>query len=188
LVALLADDAPIRRNIRDGVLRWNLLRSRGWQSSHAQWAQPAPGETATIALASMSSRAAPALAESLDHGDPVVRRNAAWGLGELRHPRDIPEPGLDALTATLDDPDPSVRAAAAWALGDIRVRRAIPRLIEILAQDPEERVRALAAEALGEIRAAAAEETLAEAARDDANPSVRRAARYGLKEVIEHGH
>ena len=183
LVALLGDDAPIdgrprgRRTV-DGI-RWSPTR--------LSWEHPSPGAVAVVALASMSSRAAEPLVAALADGDPVVRRHAAWGLGELRHPRNIPDHGLDALTQALADADRSVRAAAAWALGDIRVRRSIPRLIDALRDDPDARVRALAAEALGEIRAATAEDLLASAARQDPDLRVRHEARRALAEVIEHG-
>lgn len=184
LVALLGDDAAIRRAPQGQRTLGNGDR---WSPSHLSWEGPSPGAVAVVGLASMSSRAAEPLVEALADGNPVVRRHAAWGLGELRHPRGIPDHGLDALARTLADPDASVRAAAAWSLGDIRVRRAIPRLIEALRDDPEPQVRALAAEALGEIRAAAAETPLTDAIRQDPDRGVRREARRALSEVIDHG-
>lgn len=184
LVALLGDDAEIRAA---PPRRRSLSKGDRWMPAHVTWEQPSPGEVAVVSLASMSSRAVEPLILALADGDPVVRRNAAWGLGELRNRPGIPEHGEDALIAALSDADDSVRAAAAWSLGDIRVRRAIPRLIEVLGDDSVARVRAMAANALGEIRAAGAETLLAEAASDDPDRKVRRQARYALAEVIEHG-
>lgn len=185
LIALLGDDTKIREMPRH---RWRFSDNRGWVPAKYTWLRPSPGEAATIALASMSSLAAEPLAALLDHGDPVVRRNAAWGLGELRHPRGIAERGIAELAAALDDPDASVRAAVAWSLGDIRVRAAVPGLIEALRNDPDARVRAMAAHALGEVRAAEAEAALAEAARRDPRPTVLFQALDALEEVREHGY
>ena len=184
LVALLGDDAEIRA---DPPRRRSLGPGDRWMPAHVTWESPSPGEVAVVSLASMSTRATEPLIEALTDGDPVVRRNAAWGLGELRNRPGVPEHGEDALIAALGDADDSVRAAVAWSLGDIRVRRAIPGLIDTLREDPDPRVRAMAANALGEIRAADAEDLLAEVAGDDPDRKVRRMARRALSEVIDHG-
>lgn len=184
LVALLGDDAEIRTA---PPRRRSLRAGDRWMPAHVTWENPSPGEVAVVSLASMSSRATQPLIEALADGDPVVRRNAAWGLGELRNRPGVPDHGADALIAALRDPEDSVRAAAAWSLGDIRVRRAIPELIATLRDDPDPRVRTMAANALGEIRAADAEDLLADVAREDPDRKVRRMARWALSEVIDHG-
>lgn len=177
LLPLLGDDERIA-----APLSWSVLRD-GWMPARRVWQHPAPGEVATIGLASFGSRSALPLLSALASADPVVRRNAAWGLGEIRQPRGIPEEGLASLVRALRDPDAGVRAAAAWAAGDIRIQDAVPELVRILRQDPSSRARAEAAKALGEIRNPAAVDDLKVARGSELHPTVRWAIRGALAEL-----
>jgi len=174
---LLGDDTRIA-----APLSWSVLWD-GWEPARKVWHHPSPGEVATIGLASLGSRSAIPLLSALASADPVARRNAAWGLGEIRQPRGIPEEGLDALVRALRDPDASVRAAAAWATGDIRIADAVPELVGLVRRDPSWRVRAEAAEALGEIRDSAAVEDLEAARSREWHPAVLWAIRGALEEL-----
>ena len=118
----LGDDAPIPANPT-----WSY-GTDGWGPARATLGHPSPGEVAALGLASMSALAAPTLERLLDDPDPVVRRNAAWALGELRHPRGISKRGEARLAARLHDADVGVRLAAAWSLGDAGVASALPAL------------------------------------------------------------
>jgi len=129
LVAHLGDEAPIRE-----MPRWDF-HAEGWAPARRAWRRPSPGEVAALGLASMSRRAAPALEDALLRADPVVRRNAAWALGELRHPRGLSASGVRRLIAALRDPDPEVRGAAAWALGDLGEQAALPELRALLRRE-----------------------------------------------------
>jgi len=113
LVAALGDDAPI-----DRMPSWSYAEE-GWAPARSVWWRASPGEVAALGLASMSGRAAPALERALSSPDPVVRRNAAWALGELRHPRGLSNRAVSRLIRSLEDSAPEVRAAAAWSLGDL---------------------------------------------------------------------
>ncbi len=176
LLALLGDEAPIAT-----PPGWRDLRP-DWSPARAVWLHPSPGEVATIGLASFGSASALPLLSALASSDPVVRRHAAWGLGEIRQPRGIPKEGLDALVRALADPDAEVRAAAAWAAGDIRIPAAVPDLLRLL-HDPSPRIRAEAALALGEIRSSASEADLEIAHQRERDPVVRAAIRGALAEL-----
>jgi len=70
--------------------------------------------------------------------EKVLRRNAAYALGNLRRAEAVP-----ALAERLaHDPSPTVRGAAAWALGQIGTPEARRALEERLAHEADEGVRA----------------------------------------------
>ncbi|MGD2216995.1 MAG: HEAT repeat domain-containing protein [Gemmatimonadales bacterium] len=97
----------------------------------------------------------------LQDGDPLVRRYAAWALGELEDTR-----GVRPLIEALEDRNADVRLVAAWSLGEIKEDMAIPPLIESL-EDDDPLVREMAVLALGEIEHPAAVEPLVEAYRSE---------------------
>lgn len=120
LVAALGDDAAI-----ETMPSWSFT-DEGWAPARSEWWRASPGEVAALSLASMSARAAPFLENALSDPDPVVRRNAAWAVGELRHPRGLSKAAVPRLIRALGDPVPEVRAAAAWSLGDLGAEEALP--------------------------------------------------------------
>ncbi|PYQ26514.1 MAG: hypothetical protein DMF56_24125 [Acidobacteria bacterium] len=146
LIDALGDDASTA-----AVPRWDYNRD-GWAPARSTLVHPSPGEVAAIGLASLSSIAAEPLAERLRDRNPVVRRNAAWALGELRHPRGIGRHEEAALIAALRDSDAVVRAAAACSLGDINVSSASIPLENMLAREADPAVRREASVALAAIR------------------------------------
>jgi hypothetical protein len=81
----------------------------------------------------------------LQDEDPLVRRYAAWALGELETTR-----GVEPLIARLEDENSDVRLVAAWALGEIKEHEGIEPLIDLL-EDDDRLVREMAVLALGEI-------------------------------------
>lgn len=83
-----------------------------------------------------------AVADLLQHEDPIVRRTAAEILGTIGDERP-----LDALLAASDDPDSGVRGAASQALRGYRSEKTVRVLIARLAQ-PDTDVAAEAAAAL----------------------------------------
>jgi beta-lactamase regulating signal transducer with metallopeptidase domain len=95
--------------------------------------------------------------QQLQDDDPIVRRYAAWALGELENTR-----GVRPLIERLEDADADVRLVAAWALGEIKDYMAIQPLIERL-EDEDPLVREIAALSLGEIEHPAAVTALLEA-------------------------
>ena len=84
-------------------------------------------------------------ATALADPDPLVRRHAAWALGEAES-----TPNADVLIEHLADSDPRVRAVSAWALGEIKHPRAIAPLTALL-EDDDPWVREMAVLAIGEI-------------------------------------
>lgn len=146
LLASLGDDAPLR-----DVPHWSYDRD-GWQPARATLVHASPGEVAAMGLASLSDIAARPLAERLRDRDVIVRRNAAWALGELRHPRGIGRREEAALIAALEDEDAIVRAAAAWSLGDIGTSEAKTPLEKMLARENDARARSEATAALMAVR------------------------------------
>ncbi len=93
--------------------------------------------------------------------DPLVRRYAAWALGELEDTR-----GVRPLIEALEDRNADVRLVTAWALGESKDYMAIPPLIELLG-DNDPLVREMAVLALGEIEHPAAVEPLVSAYRSE---------------------
>jgi HEAT repeat protein len=91
-------------------------------------------------------RSAEPLAAALAEDDPLLRRNAAIALGEIRDTGSGREAAtIDAaLIRALGDPDASVRTMAAASLGRTRPAEALVPLIGLL-DDPERPVRTTAA-------------------------------------------
>jgi len=118
-----------------------------------------PKLTAELRGAVQGDDAVARRASELQDADPLVRRYAAWALGELEDTR-----GVRPLIEALEDRNADVRLVAAWALGEIKDNMAIPPLIESLA-DEDPLVREMCVLALGEIEHAAAVEPLGEAYR-----------------------
>jgi hypothetical protein len=85
------------------------------------------------------------LAAALADPDPIVRRQAAWAMGEAEDPGHVA-----SLHSRLADSDPRVRGVAAWALGEIKDPRSVAPLTALLT-DGDARVREMAALAIGEI-------------------------------------
>ncbi len=146
LLESLGDDAPLA-----DAPHWDYDRD-GWAPARATLVHPSPGEVAAMGLASLSDLAASPLAARLRDGDVVVRRNAAWALGELRHPRGLGSREEDALIDALNDRDAVVRAAAAWSLGDIGTAAARLPLEQMLARETDPAARREASHALLAIR------------------------------------
>lgn len=175
LVALLGDDSPVRP-----VGCWT---SGDWSPALSTFKSPTPGEQAAIALASMGAPSFRHLADALDDPNAVVRRNAAWAVGELTNMRPgSRESAVPRLVSLLGDGDEWVRMAAARALGELRDERAAAPLTNALS-DGEWRVRELAAWALGEMREEAAVEQLCAALSSDARVEVRATAAWALGEI-----
>jgi HEAT repeat protein len=118
-----------------------------------------PQLTAEIRGALQEDDAVARRVRELQDDDPLVRRYAAWALGELEDTR-----GVRPLIEALEDRNAEVRLVAAWALGEIKDYVAIPPLIELL-EDDDPLVREMAVLALGEIEHPAAVESLSEAYR-----------------------
>ncbi|UCC82617.1 MAG: HEAT repeat domain-containing protein [Gemmatimonadota bacterium] len=113
-----------------------------------------PQLTAEIRGALQEGDAVAQRIRELQDDDPLVRRYAAWALGELEDTR-----GVRPLIEALEDRNADVRLVAAWALGEIKDNMAIPPLIESL-EDDNPLVREMAVLALGEIEHPAAVEPL----------------------------
>ncbi len=124
--------------------------------------QVLPQVTAEVRGALQGDDAVAQRIRELRDGDPLVRRYAAWALGELEDTR-----GVGPLIESLADRNADVRLVAAWALGEIKDYMAIPPLIDLL-EDEDALVREMAVLALGEIEHAAAVEPLSEAYRREA--------------------
>ncbi len=174
LIVLLADETPLAR-----MPEWQ--GANDWSPARNHWLRPSPGEAAAIALASMSQDAAKPLIGALAAPQPSMRRNAAWALGELHHPRLPGLPEVPPLLGTLQDPDGTVRTAAAWALGETKDRRATQPLVTAL-RDRDSQVRREAAHALGELADGSAAEALLDAL-EDSDASVRSASSWALGEI-----
>src|SRR5215813_10499980 len=177
LINLLGDDTPIQP-----IKCWD---SGGWSPARHTFKQASPGEQAAIALASLSQSAVEPLIAALNNGDPCVRRNAAWAIGEIRGGLGTNRnAAVEPLIATLSDVDPWVRVAAAFSLGEMRSSEATESLIAALG-DEEWNVRSMAAWALGEMKARAAFESLRSLSLRDQNEWVRRKAVWALGEIRE---
>jgi HEAT repeat protein len=112
------------------------------------------------------------LIDELKDEDFVVRKIAAWSLGDLG-----PEasPAVPALIEALKDSDRFVRRAAAWTLGRIgpAAAPAVPALTEAL-HDQDRAARFKVAEALGRIGDPAAVPALTKAFEEETDCDVRR--------------
>jgi HEAT repeat protein/beta-lactamase regulating signal transducer with metallopeptidase domain len=175
LIGLLGDDTPI-----DRVDCWT---GGDWNPAIGVLKHASPGEQAAIALAAMGQRAVEPLVAVLDNGNPVVRRNAAWAIGEIRGGsgtnRSI---AAEPLIIALSDSDSWVRVAAAFSLGEMRPRRAKEALIAALG-DASWNVREMAARALGEMKTREGVESLNALLLRDENERVRRKAAWALGEI-----
>src|SRR5215813_64394 len=177
LINLLGDDTPIQP-----IKCWD---SGDWSPARHTFKQASPGEQAAIALASLSQAAVEPLIAALNNGDPSVRRNAAWAIGEIRGGLGTNRnAAVEPLIATLSDVDPWVRVAAAFSLGEMRSSEATESLIAALG-DAEWNVRWMAAWALGEMKARTAVESLTSLSLRDENKWVRRKAVWALGEIRE---
>jgi HEAT repeat protein len=177
LINLLGDDTPIRLN--------KYLDSGDWSPARHEFKQASPGEQAAIALAALSQPAVEPLIAALNNGNPSVRRNAAWAIGEIRGGLVTDRTAaVEPLIATLSDEDSWVRVAAAYSLGEMRYSRATESLVAALG-DAEWSVRGMAARALGEMKARDAVEGLTSLSLHDDNEQVRRTAARALGEIKE---
>src|SRR5215510_10089170 len=175
LINLLGDDTPIQP-----IKCWE---SGGWSPARHTFKQASPGEQAAIALASLSQSAVEPLIATLNNGDPCVRRNAAWAIGEIRGGLGTNRTAaVEPLIKTLSDVDSWVRVAAASSLGKMQPSQATQSLIAALG-DAEWMVRMRAALALGRMRASAAVESLTSLSQRDEMELVRRAAASALGEI-----
>src|SRR5262245_27474614 len=177
LINLLGDDTPI-----PSIKCWE---SGDWSPSRHTFKQASPGEQAAIALAALSQPAVEPLIAALNNGNPIVRRNASWAIGEIRGGLGTDRTAaVEPLIATLSDEDSWVRVAAAFSLGEMRPGEATESLIAALG-DAEWNVRLMAAWALGEMKARAAVESLTSLSLRDENAWVRRKAVWALGEIRE---
>jgi vesicle coat complex subunit len=161
------------------------LDSGDWSPARHEFKQASPGEQAAIALAALSQPAVEPLIAALNNGNPSVRRNAAWAIGEIRGGLVTDRTAaVEPLIATLSDEDSWVRMAAAYSLGEMRPSQATESLIAALG-DAEWNVRSMAAWALGEMKASAAVESLTSLSLRDENEWVRRKAVRALDEIKE---
>jgi HEAT repeat protein/beta-lactamase regulating signal transducer with metallopeptidase domain len=175
LISLLGDDTPIQP-----IKCWD---SGGWSPARHSFKQASPGEQAAIALAALSQLAVEPLIGALNNGDPRVRRNAAWAIGEIRGGLETNRAAaVEPLIATLSDEDSWVRVAAAFSLGEMRPSEATESLIAALG-DAEWNVRWMVASALGEMKARAAVESLTSLSLSDENEWVRRKAAWALGQI-----
>jgi HEAT repeat protein/small nuclear ribonucleoprotein (snRNP)-like protein len=163
-----------------------------------------PGDEAARALSRMGEPGFNALKTLIKDTSILVRRRAAFGLGELstdpawaalsemlkdpdRGVRAVAVTGLrstkfsDLIISMLKDEDAEVRADAAFMLGRMREHKAI-RNLKTLLYDKRSFVRAQAADALCRIGGGEALQHLANASQD-ANLNVRENAAYALGET-----
>lgn len=175
LIAMLGDDTKTEL-----IRCWD---NGNWSPALATFKHPSSGEQAAIALASMGRAAYPALASQLSSPSAIVRRNAAWAIGELTNmlPGERTTSGPQ-LTSLLSDPDEWVRMAAARALGEIRDRQAVETLIVSLS-DTDWRVREMATWALSELKEPRAVQALCNVLIADSRFEVRRRAAEALGEI-----
>ncbi|HKQ93281.1 MAG TPA: HEAT repeat domain-containing protein [Blastocatellia bacterium] len=177
LINLLGDDTPIR------LIKY--LDSGDWSPARHEFKQASPGEQAAIALAALSQPAVEPLIAALNNGNPSVRRNAAWAIGEIRGGLVTDRTAaVEPLIATLSDEDSWVRVAAAYSLGEMGPSQATESLVAALG-DAEWSVRGMAARALGKMKAHAAVERLKSLSLRDENEEVRRKAVQALGEIGE---
>ena len=175
LIQSLSDDEAVAAPI--GC--WN---SGDWSPLLKTFKQPSPGEEAAIALASFGEIAVEPLVAALKDSNPIVRRNAAWAIGEIRDGDKINRSiALEPLVSALSDEDSWVRRAAAFALDEIKDSRTATALINALS-DETAGVREMAANALGEMKEPSAFNSL-QAALSDKDERVRSRARWSLAEI-----
>jgi HEAT repeat protein len=159
---------------------WDTSR---WSPALQTFKHPSPGEQAALALASFGRPAFAPLSNQLDSSNAIVRRNAAWAIGELTNMA----PGTRAtavpqLITLLGDSDEWVRMAAARALGELRDSRALSKLVATLSDD-DWHVRELVVWALSEMKDARAVTALCSVLLSDTRVEVRRGAAEALGEI-----
>ena len=175
LIVMLGDDTTTQP-----VKCWD---PNHWSPALQTFKHPSPGEQAALALASFGRPAFAPLSNQLDSSNAVVRRNAAWAIGELTNmlPRERAT-AVPQLIILLGDSDEWVRMAAARALGELRDQRSLPKLVATLADD-NWRVRELVVWALSEMKDASVVTTLCNVLLSDTRVEVRRAAAEALGEI-----
>ena len=175
LIAMLGDDT------RTQLVRcWDTSR---WSPALETFKHASRGEQAALALASFGRPAFAALSNELYSSSPIVRRNAAWAIGELTNmPPGSRATAVPQLITLLDDADDYVQMAAARALGEVRDSRAAYKLIATLG-DENPNVRELAVWALSEMKDARAVTALCNVLLSDASVEVRRGAAEALGEI-----
>lgn len=159
-----------------------------WTPSHETTkgtGMASPASEAAKALAALGDSAVAPLIAVLSDPNPVVRKNAAWAIGEIRGGHQANrEAAIEPLITLLrKDESREARKWAAWALGEICDRRAVSDLIDAL-DDAHGEVRAAVAEALGEIKDRRAIRPLTKALKDHYLP-VRRKARNAISQINE---
>lgn len=174
LIAMLGDDSKIQ---------FMKCWGSNWGPALQTFKHPSPGEQAALVLASFGRPAFMPLTNQLDSSNAVVRRNAAWAIGELTNM--LPGERANAvpqLITLLGDSDEWVRMAAARALGELRDNRALAKLVSTLSDD-DWRVRELATWALSEMKDARAVNALCNVLLADSRTEVRRGAAEALGEI-----
>jgi HEAT repeat protein len=195
---LVRTAAPAPRPVVDGLIA-------AMRDENARVRFDAVHALGFVAEAPLAAGSLAALADELDHYDPVIRAATARVLGRLG------ERGAgDRLLAALDDSSEIVRQFAVEALGRIREDRALPRLRDLIHRagsrnvdglalalarigapddaawfrarlvDRSAAVRRAAAEGLGRTRTADALEEIASLASADRSAEVRLAAAFAL--------
>jgi HEAT repeat protein len=140
------------------------------------------GEIARESLAGAADpNLLPALIKALKDDEPLVRRSAAYALGNLG--RDA-EPARDALEAALADAKAEVRQNVAWALGKLGAS-GVPALRKALG-DGDPLVKRDAANSLAGIEIAAVRPALGELLKlcGENNSEVRRSALAALVRIV----
>ncbi len=130
-------------------------------------------EDAIKALVQKGQLAIEALIEALQDNNPMVRKNAAWALGEIRDTL-----AVEPLISKLPDKAHEVREYAAGALGKIKDNRAVEPLSNTL-KDKNLDVRLTVIASLGEIKDTSAVLPLIESLQDTIT-NVRRYAAEAL--------
>ena len=181
LIAMLGDDSKTQL-----IRCWDTSR---WSPALQTFKQPSPGEQAALALASFGRPAFAPLSNQLDSSNAIVRRNAAWAIGELTNM--LPGERATAvpqLITLLGDSDEWVRMAAARALGELRDGRALTNLVATLSDD-DWRVRELVVWSLSEseMKDDRAVTALCSVLLSDARVEVRRGAAEALGEIRSAG-
>jgi HEAT repeat protein/beta-lactamase regulating signal transducer with metallopeptidase domain len=175
LIATLGDDTKTQL-----ISCWTTGR---WSPALQTFKHPSPGEQASLALASFGRVAFAPLSNQLDSSNAVVRRNAAWAIGELTNM--LPGERATAvpqLITLLGDSDEWVRMAAARALGELRDQRALSKLVATLSDD-DWRVRELVVWALSEMKDDQSVTALCNVLLSDSRVEVRRGAAVALGEI-----